>query len=52
MRPAEWLDHIGVLGPNVIAAHSAWMTMNEVRLMGNAGMSIASCPASNMKLAT
>jgi 5-methylthioadenosine/S-adenosylhomocysteine deaminase len=52
MRPAEWLDHIGVLGPNVIAAHSVWMTMNEVRLMGNAGMSIASCPASNMKLAT
>lgn len=52
MRPAEWLDHIGVLGPNVIAAHSAWMTINEVRLMGNAGMSIASCPASNMKLAT
>ncbi len=52
MRPAEWLSSIGVLGPNVIAAHSAWMTMNEVRLMGEAKMSIASCPVSNMKLAT
>lgn len=52
LRPAEWLSRIGVLGPNVIAAHSAWMTMNEVRLMGEAGMSVSSCPVSNMKLAT
>lgn len=52
MRPAEWLSNIGVLGPNVIAAHSAWMTLNEVRLMGEAKMSISSCPVSNMKLAT
>lgn len=52
MRPAEWLSHIGVLSERCIAAHSAWLTMNEIRLMGQAGMSIASCPASNMKLAT
>lgn len=52
MRPAEWLSSIGVLGPNAIAAHSAWLTMREVRLMGEAGMSISSCPVSNMKLAT
>ena len=51
-RPAEWLDSIGVLSPNVIAAHSAWLTMNEVRLMGRAGMSVSLCPVSNMKLAT
>ena len=51
-RPAEWLNGIGVLGRNAIAAHSAWLTMNEVRLMAEAGMSISSCPVSNMKLAT
>jgi len=51
-RPAEWLNGIGVLGRNAIAAHSAWLTMNEVRLMADAGMSISSCPVSNMKLAT
>jgi 5-methylthioadenosine/S-adenosylhomocysteine deaminase len=51
-RPAEWLSDIGVLGKNAIAAHSAWLTMNEVRLMGDAGMSVSSCPVSNMKLAT
>jgi len=51
-RPAEWLNDIGVLSERSIAAHSAWVTMNEVRIMGKAGMSIASCPVSNMKLAT
>ena len=51
-RPVEWLNSIGILGKNSIAAHSAWVTMNEVRMMGDAGMSIASCPVSNMKLAT
>jgi len=51
-RPAEWLNEIGVLGKNVIAAHSAWLTMNEVRMMAESGMSISSCPVSNMKLAT
>ncbi len=52
MRPAEWLSSIGVLGPRGVAAHSAWLTLREVKLMGEAGMSISTCPASNMKLAT
>lgn len=52
MRPAEWLCSIGALGERSVAAHSAYLTMREVRLMGEAGMSISSCPASNMKLAT
>jgi len=52
MRPGEWLSEIGVFGPRGVAAHSAWLTQREVRLMGEAGMSIASCPVSNMKLAT
>ncbi|MBR6205118.1 MAG: amidohydrolase family protein [Candidatus Methanomethylophilaceae archaeon] len=51
-RPGEWLADIGVLGPRGVAAHSAWLTLREVRAMGEAGMSISSCPVSNMKLAT
>ncbi len=52
LRPAEWLSNIGALSPRFVAAHSAWLTVREVKLMGEAGMSISSCPASNMKLAT
>ena len=52
LRPVEWLDSIGALNSNMVSAHSAWLTMNEVRLMGKAGMSVSLCPVSNMKLAT
>lgn len=52
LRPVEWLHSIGALDSHMVAAHSAWLTMNEVRLMGQAGMSVSLCPVSNMKLAT
>ncbi len=52
LRPAEWLNKIGALSNKMVAAHSAWLTLNEVRLMGQAGMSVSLCPVSNMKLAT
>jgi 5-methylthioadenosine/S-adenosylhomocysteine deaminase len=52
MRPAEWLSEIGALSPRGVAAHSAWLTKREVMLMGKVGMSVSSCPVSNMKLAT
>ena len=51
-RPGEWFADLGIFGPRGVAAHSAWLTLNEVRLMGEAGMSISTCPVSNMKLAT
>ncbi|MFA7150542.1 MAG: amidohydrolase family protein, partial [Candidatus Methanomethylophilaceae archaeon] len=37
---------------NGIAAHSAWLTMNEIRLMAASKLSVSTCPVSNMKLAT
>lgn len=52
MRPVDWLDSIGVLTERCIAAHSAWLTINEVRALGRARASISTCPVSNMKLAT
>jgi 5-methylthioadenosine/S-adenosylhomocysteine deaminase len=52
MRPAEWLEHIGALNHKGIAAHSAWLTINEVRALARNGVSVSSCPVSNMKLAT
>jgi 5-methylthioadenosine/S-adenosylhomocysteine deaminase len=51
-RPAEWLSQIGFLGPQCLAAHAAWLTINEVKALARAKASIASCPVSNMKLAT
>jgi 5-methylthioadenosine/S-adenosylhomocysteine deaminase len=52
LRPVEWLEKIGLLGPNLTAAHCVWVTMNEVRTMARHGVSVAHCPVSNMKLAS
>lgn len=51
-RPLEWLNDIGALTPRMIAAHSAYLTESEVKMMGAAGMSVSLCAVSNMKLAT
>ena len=52
MRPVEYLNKLGFLGKNCLAAHAAWLTLNEVRIFGRKGTSISTCPVSNMKLAT
>lgn len=51
-RPVEWLDKIGFLQDDVLAAHCAWLIINEVKILGNKGVKVSHCPVSNMKLAT
>jgi len=51
-RPADYLASIGFLNDHCLAAHSAWLTINEVRQLARSGTKVASCPVSNMKLAT
>lgn len=52
MRPVEYLDKLKFLGKTGLAAHAAWLTLNEVRILGRNETSISTCPVSNMKLAT
>jgi 5-methylthioadenosine/S-adenosylhomocysteine deaminase len=49
--PVEYLDALGVLGPDVVAAHSVWLEEAEIRTLAGRGVSVAHCPVSNMKLA-
>ncbi|MBI0583341.1 MAG: amidohydrolase family protein [Methanomassiliicoccus sp.] len=51
-RPGDYLASIGFLNDHCIAAHSAWLTINEVRALAAAGTRVSTCPVSNMKLAT
>lgn len=51
-RPVDWLSGIGFLGKGDVAAHCAWLTINEIRQLAAAGVSVAHCPVSNMKLAS
>lgn len=51
LRPAYYLDSLGVLSQRTVAAHCVWMTKEEVRLLAKRGVSASLCPVSNMKLA-
>lgn len=51
-RPVEYLDRLGVLGDNVIAAHVVHVTEKEADILAGRGVTISHCPCSNMKLAS
>jgi 5-methylthioadenosine/S-adenosylhomocysteine deaminase len=51
LRVVEYLDRIGFLGANVVGAHCGWVSIKEVKLLGESGTKVAHCPVSNMKLA-
>ncbi len=50
--PAKWLDAIGFLGPNVLAAHGVWCDAEDFRLLAERRVGLAHNPESNMKLAS
>lgn len=50
MRPVEYLDEIGFLGPNVIAAHAIWLEERELDLLARHQTTVVHNPVSNMKL--
>ncbi|HCX27527.1 MAG TPA: N-ethylammeline chlorohydrolase [Candidatus Portnoybacteria bacterium] len=49
-RPVEYLEKIGFLGDNVVAAHACWLSNKEIKILAKRGVSVAHCPASNLKL--
>jgi len=52
LRPAYYLDSLGLLTPRTVAAHCVWMTKEEVKLLASRGVSSSLCPVSNLKLAS
>ena len=51
LLPVEYLEKIGFLGPDVLAAHCVWLTKGELDILAKRGVKVAHCPQSNMKLA-
>lgn len=52
MSPVEYLDSLGVLGPDVIAAHTLWLSENDIRILGERGVTCVHNVNSNLKLAS
>lgn len=52
MRPFEYLDELGVLDSNVVAAHCVWLSDDEIAIIKERGVKVSHNPCSNMKLAS
>lgn len=50
MTPVRYLDSLGVLGPDVIAAHCIYVDEQEWDILAERGVTVSHCPCSNMKL--
>ncbi len=48
--PVQYLDSIGFLGPDVIAAHCVHVAESEWKTLARRGVTVSHCPCSNMKL--
>jgi 5-methylthioadenosine/S-adenosylhomocysteine deaminase len=51
-RPFERLEALGFVNSTLLAVHAVHMSDEEVEKMADAGVSIAHCPKSNLKLAS
>ena len=50
MTPIRYLDSIGFLGPDVVAAHCVHVDDEEAAILAERGVTISHCPCSNLKL--
>ena len=48
--PVRYLDSLGFLGPDVVAAHCVWVDDGEWEILRRRGVTVSHCPCSNMKL--
>ncbi len=48
--PVRYLERLGFLGPDVIAAHCVHVDDEEADILAERGVTISHCPCSNMKL--
>lgn len=52
VSPVAYLDRLGVLGPDVIAAHTLWLSDEDVRILGERGVTCVHNINSNLKLSS
>lgn len=52
MRPVPFLEDLGFLGSNLIAAHGIWFDANDIAILARHKVKVSHNPVSNMKLAS
>lgn len=48
MREIEYLDRLGVMGKNLLAAHCLLISENDIRILAESGTKVVHCPRSNL----
>ena len=51
MRPAAYLDRLGLLSERTVLAHGVWLDAAELELIAERGATVVTNPVANMKLA-
>jgi 5-methylthioadenosine/S-adenosylhomocysteine deaminase len=51
VRPAVYLDRLGLLGEQTVLAHGVWLDESELELIAERGCTVVANPVANMKLA-
>jgi 5-methylthioadenosine/S-adenosylhomocysteine deaminase len=51
-RPVSYLNSLGVFNGRTVAAHGVWLDQPDMDILLKAGVGVAHCPSSNMKLAS
>lgn len=52
LTPTQYLDRLGVLGPNVIAAHCLWIDDNDMKILADRDVKVVHNINSNLKIAS
>lgn len=52
LSPIKYLEKLGVLDENTVCVHCVWLDDEDILILKDSGTNVASCPESNMKLAS
>jgi 5-methylthioadenosine/S-adenosylhomocysteine deaminase len=52
VTPVRLLERVGLLGPNLVAAHGVYLEPDEMEVLAAAGATVVTNPTANLKLAT
>ncbi|MDD4564558.1 MAG: amidohydrolase [Eubacteriales bacterium] len=52
VTPVQYLNHRGIFDTKATAAHCVWLENEDYEILADKGVTVASCPVSNLKLAS
>jgi cytosine/adenosine deaminase-related metal-dependent hydrolase len=51
-QPVEFMERVGMIGPNVLLAMCCWVSEEEIKILSRTDTMVVHCPSANMKMAS